>query len=508
MGTLLVSSASMYSANAAVDDTIAQHFPDANMAQAVADNIAGGDINTVLTQNLIDNVQYLYLNEKGIQDITGITIFSNLAGLNVYGNQITTIPDNISDLSNLNTLYLGGNQIVNLPNDISNLPSLQTLDLGNNQLTSLPENIANLSNLNNLRLDGNQFTELPESIYSLSNLVILTLNENQLAYLSDSIGNLVNLRTLEAGDNLLTSLPESIGNLASLNSLYLRSNQLTQLPESIGNLSNLSLLYLEFNQLTMLPESIGNLTNLYALPLTNNQLTSLPASFVNLVNLQPGWTPFSGNLLPTDYYNTINEFITGVGGYFNYQGQKQLKLSNDLSPYSITSEETLNNLNLRDMVYLEDGSTLFSGHQFILDNYVDELGNPADINDYIQNGKVIKEGKLFVQVRATGTGLFPNNSDHAITVDQIELDFMVEPDSVLPPAAPTPDDGDTVVPPVGEDHDGDLVADVDTNKTETQKQTSKTPQTGDKTQIIGLSLLLMASLGGLVAMKRKQKQQY
>ena len=63
------------SVEAAVGDTIAQTFPDPNMAQAVANNVSGGDVNAVLT-----NLDFLYLNDNHLTSIPAE--IGNLTGLN------------------------------------------------------------------------------------------------------------------------------------------------------------------------------------------------------------------------------------------------------------------------------------------------------------------------------------------------------------------------------------------------------------------------------------------
>jgi len=165
---------------------------------------------------------------------------------------------------------------------IGNLQNLLYLNLYNNQLSSLPESFGNLQNLLYLNLYNNQLSSLPESFGNLQNLSELHLSDNQLSSLPESFGNLQNLSDLYLSDNQLSSLPESIGNLQNLSDLYLSYNQLSSLPESIGNLQNLSYLYLSNNPLSSLPESIGNLQNLSDLYLSDNQLSSLPESIVSL----------------------------------------------------------------------------------------------------------------------------------------------------------------------------------------------------------------------------------
>jgi Leucine-rich repeat (LRR) protein len=182
-------------------------------------------------------------------------------------------------------LSLNDNQLTTLPESISNLTNLQHLELRMNDLTTLPESIGNLSNLQHLNIELNFLSRLPESIMNLTNLEVLNLGTNELSTLPESIGNLTNLRTLYLKSNELSTLPESIGNLTNLRTLNLNNNQLTTLPESIGNLTNLRTLYLNNNQLRTLPESIGNLTNLQRLNIVNNLITMLPESIRNLTNL-------------------------------------------------------------------------------------------------------------------------------------------------------------------------------------------------------------------------------
>ncbi len=203
----------------------------------------------------------------------GLHLIDKTQSRSVY---IETIPDTIINLENLVffKIWLKLSSQDWLP-WLKTLDKLE-LDLSDNQLSTLPESITNLSNLTGLDLSDNQLSTLPESITNFSNLTELNLRYNQLSTLPESINNISNLTELNLSYNQLSTLPESITNLSNLTGLDLSSNQLSTLPESITNLSNLTELDLSYNQLSTLPESITNLSNLTRLDLSYNQLSTLP----------------------------------------------------------------------------------------------------------------------------------------------------------------------------------------------------------------------------------------
>jgi len=58
-------------------------------------------------------------------------------------------------------LFSNKNQLTNLPESITNLSKLIDLDLSNNQITNLPESIGKLSNLTGLYLGDNPLETPP-----------------------------------------------------------------------------------------------------------------------------------------------------------------------------------------------------------------------------------------------------------------------------------------------------------------------------------------------------------
>lgn len=64
---------------------------------------------------------------------------------------------------------------------IGQLTHLNKLDLSGNQIKGLPENIGNLTNLKHLNLSHNQIATLPPSLGHLKNLKHLDLRNNNLS---------------------------------------------------------------------------------------------------------------------------------------------------------------------------------------------------------------------------------------------------------------------------------------------------------------------------------------
>ena len=203
-----------------------------------------------------------------------ISLFTWLEQLNLFRNQLISLPDSIGNLRDLRHLSLPCNQLRTIPSSLGNLEHLEVLNLSYNQLSTLPDSIGNLGQLEALNLSNNQLKHVPDSFIKMENLRKLDLSDNQLSKLPDTIGNLRQLRVLDLSNNQLSKLPDSIGNLEHLEKLYLNDNQLSALPDSIGNLEHLKELYLFKNKLKALPQSIKKLESL-ELDLTNGQIAQL-----------------------------------------------------------------------------------------------------------------------------------------------------------------------------------------------------------------------------------------
>ncbi|MFN8496069.1 MAG: COR domain-containing protein [Caldilineaceae bacterium] len=181
---------------------------------------------------------------------------------------------------NLIELNLAGLNLTNLPGEIAaelaQLINLRLLDLYNNQLTSLPVELAQLTNLQLLDLDTNQLTSIPIEFAQLTNLQELYLRNNQFTSIPLELAQLTSLQRLHLQRNQLTSVPTEFAQLANLQQLSLHNNQLTSVPAEFAQLTNLRLFKLSNNQLRNLPIEFAQLTNLQELRLENNPWRTPP----------------------------------------------------------------------------------------------------------------------------------------------------------------------------------------------------------------------------------------
>lgn len=260
-------------------------------------------------------------------DNVDMSELSRLRNLNLQGNRLTSLPDEIEKLVNLRLLNLSSNNISELNPSLFKHSQLMSLDLSFNHISQLPADIGKLVNLEKLAISNNALTKLPDEMCQLEQLSELDVrfnglqNINVLAKLPNltalfcsknsvfschlqfqrlvqlhldrnPITNilfyepLVSLSVLDLGKAKLTDLSESfVEQVPMLERLVLEGNHLNQLPYNIGSLRRLLYLNVSNNQLTVLPEGIDQLQELRTLDLHSNNLKSLPAEIWNLPSL-------------------------------------------------------------------------------------------------------------------------------------------------------------------------------------------------------------------------------
>ncbi|GAB3310008.1 leucine-rich repeat-containing protein kinase family protein [Hymenobacter humi] len=144
--------------------------------------------------------------------------------------------------------------LTEFPREIFDLAdSLEVLNLSGNALSALPDDLGRLHKLRVLFCSDNQFTSVPEVLGQCPQLSMVGFKANQIHTLPPAALTSA-LRWLILTNNQLTELPEEIGDCPQLQKLMLAGNRLRQLPESLSRCTQLELLRIAANQLTALPD--------------------------------------------------------------------------------------------------------------------------------------------------------------------------------------------------------------------------------------------------------------
>ena len=131
--------------------------------------------------------------------------------------------------------------------------TLEVLNLSGNALSALPDDLGRLHRLQVLFCSDNEFTEVPAVLGQCPNLSMVGFKANRIRTLPAAALTPA-LRWLILTDNQLVALPPEIGSCQQLQKLMLAGNRLTTLPATLAQCTNLELLRLAANQLTELPQ--------------------------------------------------------------------------------------------------------------------------------------------------------------------------------------------------------------------------------------------------------------
>lgn len=160
--------------------------------------------------------------------------------------------------------------LTEFPREIFELAdSLEILNLTGNALSSLPDNLHRLRHLRVLFCSDNAFTELPECLGRCAQLSMIGFKANRIERVP-AAALPPQLRWLILTDNCISQLPDELGQRPLLQKLMLAGNQLTQLPPSLAQCENLELIRIASNRLTHLPQWLLTLPSLTWLAYAGN----------------------------------------------------------------------------------------------------------------------------------------------------------------------------------------------------------------------------------------------
>jgi hypothetical protein len=183
----------------------------------------------------------------------------------------------MNTLQQLRAGKLAGSRRLNLscglqqfPEEIFDLAdTLEILDLSGNALTALPDDLPRLHQLRVLFCSDNLFTHLPEVLGQCPRLSMVGFKANKIRSVpAASLPH--NLRWLILTDNQISELPVELGRCTQLQKLMLAGNQLQSLPQEMAACTQLELLRIAANRFSALPQWLFELPRLAWLAYAGN----------------------------------------------------------------------------------------------------------------------------------------------------------------------------------------------------------------------------------------------
>ena len=208
----------------------------------------------------------------------------------------------MSVLGQLRAGRLAGSQRLDLSCGLTEFPreifdladTLEVLNLSGNALSALPDDLHRLHRLRVLFCSDNQFTELPEAVGQCRQLDMVGFKANRVR--SVPAASLPpSLRWLILTDNQIEALPSTIGQCSRVQKLMLAGNRLRALPEELAACRALELLRISANELDTLPEWLLSMPRLAWLAFAGNPFDEEPeeAALVARPTAAIDWTDLS-----------------------------------------------------------------------------------------------------------------------------------------------------------------------------------------------------------------------
>ncbi|MES2683254.1 MAG: leucine-rich repeat-containing protein kinase family protein [Pseudomonadota bacterium] len=151
--------------------------------------------------------------------------------------------------------------------------TLEVLDLSGNALDTLPDELAQLHRLRIIFCSNNRFTRLPDLLGRCAALSMVGFKANRIVEVP-AASLPAQLRWLILTDNAVEALPAEIGHCAQLQKLMLAGNRLRELPESLRHCHRLELLRLAANRLESFPRWLLDLPRLAWLATAGNPFSA------------------------------------------------------------------------------------------------------------------------------------------------------------------------------------------------------------------------------------------
>ena len=262
------------------------HIPDTNLRAAIAEKL-GKSPNAPITTAEMERLRELDVENRGIQDLTGLQFAINLDDLDLRHNQISDLSP-LASLTNLSRLGFRDNPVSDI-SPVRNLTNLTHLSFPLTLVSDLSPLIRSI-NLRDLNFHDIPVSDL-SPLAGLINLENLTFGGGQIANIFDlsPLAGLINLKRIHAWGNPISNLSPLRG-LTKLWHLYLPAGEISDLTP-LANLTNLKELYLHHNDIADI-SPVAGLTGLNRLDFHDNDISDI-SPLARLTNLK--WMNLSHN---------------------------------------------------------------------------------------------------------------------------------------------------------------------------------------------------------------------
>lgn len=357
--------------------------------------------------------------------------------LDLSGNSLTSLPEEIGLLSDLIVLNLSHNNLENLPESIKNLTMLSNLDLRRNLFTALPSVLGELS-LKSLNASRNKIKDA-SVLHTCTQLRVLDLSANELISLDNCFLEENELRSVNISTNFIKDLKNVYHAFSTLERLNVSENLLDEIPSSVIQMQELIDLNLSENNIEKIDDALFTLA-LEHLNLCSNRITKidlhgfedleillLDENFIKEITVSEDFAPYLKEfscdgcslenfvLLPSIYIeylcfssNNISVVPQEIGKYINLT---KLDLeSNNISklPNSIANMTKVQTLYLADNPLDEDAKDIV------------EILHPEICDINMKTGIVVEAAKEedLVQMAHLVALLFAIEKDFTIDFDK------------------------------------------------------------------------------------------
>ncbi|NXW49442.1 LRC20 protein, partial [Nyctiprogne leucopyga] len=109
-------------------------------------------------RTVTEGIHCISLANNELKSITSqfVTTFSQLRELNLAGNYLHRLPEEVTSLLHLQTINLSRNRFRRFPEPLATITTLETIDLEENEITEVPaEMLASMTSLRSLNLRAN-----------------------------------------------------------------------------------------------------------------------------------------------------------------------------------------------------------------------------------------------------------------------------------------------------------------------------------------------------------------